>query len=46
MEGDLLRVAEGIGLRSGELAALWVSDVDLAHRSLRVDKAWERVRWT
>ena len=42
MEGDLLRVAVGTGLRFGELTALWVSDVDLAHRSLRVNKAWKR----
>lgn len=41
-DGDLLRVAVGTGLRFGELTALWVSDVDLAHRSIRVNKAWKR----
>ena len=41
-EGDLLRVAVGTGLRFGELTALWVSDVDLTHRSVRVNKAWKR----
>jgi integrase len=32
---DLLRVAVGTGLRFGELTALWVSDVDLRHRTVR-----------
>ena len=41
-DGDLLRVAVGTGMRFGELTALWVSDVDLAHRSVRVNKAWKR----
>ena len=41
-DGDLLRVAVGTGLRFGELTALWVSDVDLAHRTVRVNKAWKR----
>ena len=41
-EGDLLRVAVGTGLRFGELTSLWVSDIDLSHRSVRVNKAWKR----
>lgn len=41
-EADLLRVAVGTGLRFGELTALWVSDIDLAHRTIRVNKAWKR----
>lgn len=40
--GDLLQVAVGTGLRFGELGALWVGDVDLEHRTLRVNKAWKR----
>lgn len=40
-EGDLLRVAVGTGLRFGELTSLWVSDIDLSHRSVRVNKAWK-----
>ena len=39
---DLLRLAVGTGLRFGELTALWVSDIDLAHRTIRVNKAWKR----
>ncbi len=39
---DLLRVAVGTGLRFGEMTALWVSDVDLRHRTVRVNKAWKR----
>lgn len=41
-DGDLLRVTVGTGLRYGELTALWVSDVDLRHRTIRVNKAWKR----
>ena len=41
-DGDLLRVAVGTGMRFGELTALWVSDVDLTHRTVRVNKAWKR----
>ena len=41
-DGDLLSVAVGTGLRFGELTALWVSDVDLKHRTIRVNKAWKR----
>jgi integrase len=41
-DADLLRLAVGTGLRFGELTALWVSDVDLAHRTIRVNKAWKR----
>ncbi|WP_176883934.1 hypothetical protein [Nocardioides sp. YR527] len=33
----------GIGLRFGEVTALWVSDVDLCNRTVRVSKAWKRV---
>lgn len=40
--GDLLSVAVGTGLRSGELSALWVSDIDLERRTVRVNKAWKR----
>lgn len=40
-DGDLLTVAVGTGLRFGELTALWVSDVDLVHRTIRVNKAWK-----
>lgn len=40
--GDLLTLAVGTGLRFGEITALWVSDVDLAHRTIRVNKAWKR----
>lgn len=41
-DSDLLRVAVGTGLRFGELTALLVSDVDLTHRTVRVNKAWKR----
>ena len=41
-DGDLLRVTAGTGLRYGEITALWVSDVDLRHRTIRVNKAWKR----
>jgi integrase len=40
--GDLLRVTVGTGMRYGEVTALWVSDVDLRHRTVRVNKAWKR----
>ncbi|TIC89099.1 site-specific integrase [Nocardioides sp. GY 10113] len=40
--GDLLTVAVGTGLRFGELGALWVGDVDLERRTIRVTKAWKR----
>ncbi|MBM0124531.1 tyrosine-type recombinase/integrase [Pimelobacter simplex] len=39
---DLLRVAVGTALRFGEITALWVGDVDLDHRTIRVNKAWKR----
>jgi integrase len=39
---DLLRVTAGTGLRFGEVTALWVSDVDLRHHTIRVNKAWKR----
>ncbi len=41
-ESDMLTVAVGTGMRFGEVTALWVSDVDLRHRSIRVNKAWKR----
>jgi len=41
-DGDLLAVAVGTGLRFGEVTALWVSDVDLVHRTIRINKAWKR----
>ena len=40
--GDLLRVAVGTGMRYGEISALWVGDVDLEHRTIRINKAWKR----
>ncbi|MGY0390572.1 tyrosine-type recombinase/integrase [Nocardioides sp. WG-D5] len=40
---DLMRVTAGTGLRFGEVTALWVSDIDLRNRTLRVNKAWKRV---
>jgi integrase len=39
--GDLLTVAVGTGLRFGELSALWVPDIDLERRTIRVNKAWK-----
>jgi len=41
-DGDLLTVAVGTGLRFGEVTALWVSDVDFVHRTIRINKAWKR----
>ncbi len=41
-EGDLLRIAAGTGVRYGEVTALWVSDVDFKHRTIRINKAWKR----
>lgn len=41
--GDLLAVTVATGLRFGEVSALWVTDVDLAHRTIRVNKAWKGV---
>ena len=41
-DGDLLAVAVGTGLRFGEVTALWVSDVDLVHLTIRINKAWKR----
>lgn len=40
--GDLISVTVGTGLRFGEVGALWVRDVDLEHRTIRVNKAWKR----
>jgi integrase len=39
--GELLTVAVGTGLRFGEVSALWVGDVDLERRTVRVNKAWK-----
>lgn len=39
---DMMTVAIGTGLRFGEITALWVSDVDLVHNTIRVNKAWKR----
>jgi len=38
---DLITVAVGTGLRFGEITALWVDDIDLAHSVLHVNKAWK-----
>lgn len=40
--GDLISVTVGTGLRFGEIGALWARDVDLEHRTIRVNKAWKR----
>ena len=40
--GDLLSVTVGTGLRFGEVCALWAGDVDLDHRTIRINKAWKR----
>ena len=42
VHGDLLTVTVGTGLRFGEISALWVGDVDLDRRTIRVSKAWKR----
>lgn len=42
VNGDLLSVTVGTGMRFGEVSALWVGDVDLEHRTIRVNKAWKR----
>jgi integrase len=39
---DLLDVAVGSGLRFGELTALWVKDIDVERRTIRVRRAWKR----
>jgi len=41
-DADLLTVTVGTGLRFGEVTALWVEDIDLTHRTIRVNKAWKR----
>jgi integrase len=41
-DGDLLRVTVGTGMRYGEVTALWVQDIDLEHRTIRINKAWKR----
>jgi hypothetical protein len=40
-DAGLLTVAVGTGMRFGELTALWVSDIDLSHRTVRINKAWK-----
>ena len=37
--GDLLAIAVGTGLRFGEISALWVGDINLDRRTIRVNKA-------
>lgn len=39
---DLLTLTVGTGLRFGEVTALWCSDIDLEHGTIRVNKAWKR----
>ncbi|OUZ11052.1 hypothetical protein BHE97_06385 [Aeromicrobium sp. PE09-221] len=39
---DLLTLTVGTGLRFGEVTALWCGDIDLEHRTIRVNKAWKR----
>jgi integrase len=39
---DMLTVTVGTGMRFGEVTALWAADVDLRHRTLRINKAWKR----
>ncbi|MFO6453364.1 MULTISPECIES: tyrosine-type recombinase/integrase [unclassified Aeromicrobium] len=39
---DLLTLTVGTGLRFGEVTALWCSDIDLEHGTVRVNKAWKR----
>lgn len=39
---DILTVTVGTGMRFGEVTALWVSDVDLRHKTIRINKAWKR----
>lgn len=41
-DGDLLKVTAGTGMRYGEVTALWVSDIDLKHKTIRINKAWKR----
>ncbi|MBA2774968.1 MAG: hypothetical protein H0U36_13120 [Nocardioidaceae bacterium] len=41
---SLRAVTIGAGLRFGEVSALWVIDVDLDHRTIRINKAWKRKR--
>lgn len=41
-EADLLSVTVGTGMRFGEVTALLVSDIDLQHRTIRINKAWKR----
>ncbi|CUR54633.1 hypothetical protein NOCA2200023 [metagenome] len=42
VHGELVTMTVGTGLRFGEVSALWVGDVDLDHRTIRVSKAWKR----
>ena len=39
---DILTVTVGTGMRFGEVTALWVSDIDFGHRTIRINKAWKR----
>jgi len=40
---DFVRLLAGTGMRFGEATALWVSNVDLKHRTIRINKAWKRL---
>ena len=40
-DADLVTVAVGTGLRFGELTALWAEDIDIKHKTMRVNKAWK-----
>lgn len=40
---EVIQVTAGTGMRYGEVTALWVSDVDLRNRKIRISKAWKRV---
>lgn len=42
VNAGMLTVTVGTGMRFGEVTALWVSDVDLRHRTVRINKAWKR----
>jgi integrase len=41
-DADLLKVTVGTGMRFGEVTALWASDIDLKHKTIRINKAWKR----
>jgi integrase len=39
---DMLTLAVGTGMRMGELAALWVEDIDFTAQTITIRKAWKR----